>query len=281
MRRNRTTSRVGDKNLSPTFYAREVRSHLNLGWGPINPRHVCDALAIRYFEDDLGASGNEAGALVCTESGRLGIVVNRSILYAPRRRFTIAHELGHACIPTHSDLEKWCVAGDIEAFRSDRIIEREANEFAAEFLMPDRTVRERLKREPPSIDVFTRVADEFGTSLTSTACRVVSLADHDPCAVVLSSGGHVNWLVASRPFRRIVDPLGKGDTLSSETAAARVMAGEMFSNVIYVVPVEAWLRRWPSNMNTINEQVIQFPRFGSTLSFLDFSTIDDDWLDVD
>jgi hypothetical protein len=57
-----------------------------------------------------------------------------------RRRFTIAHEIGHWLLHAHEGEEKpferFCRPADLEASADTRAQEREANDFAAELLMP-------------------------------------------------------------------------------------------------------------------------------------------------
>jgi hypothetical protein len=60
-----------------------------------------------------------------------------------RYRFTIAHELGHWICHAHENPEAaptYCRQGDL-ARDADRTLEREANVFAAELLMPEQAVR--------------------------------------------------------------------------------------------------------------------------------------------
>src|SRR5205807_9359977 len=62
-------------------------------------------------------------------------------IYIPelgRRRFVIAHELGHLLLGHGSDILKLCDEGDLlEWAKGQRPYENEANEFAAELLMPE------------------------------------------------------------------------------------------------------------------------------------------------
>jgi len=68
----------------------------------------------------------------------------------PRRRFTLAHELGHwVCQHLEGKTAAvYCRAADVqpEPSATDRALEREANVFAAELLMPEAQVREEWTR---------------------------------------------------------------------------------------------------------------------------------------
>ena len=72
---------------------------------------------------------------------RRTVLVNANDVPA-RRRFTLAHEVGHwVCqVQEGRGAPVMCRAEDV-AYDSNRVLEREANIFAAELLMPERAVR--------------------------------------------------------------------------------------------------------------------------------------------
>jgi hypothetical protein len=101
-----------------------------------------DLLGLLIEKADLGDC---SGMLV---PGARLIVVNATEAMsgeAPirRHRFTIAHELGHWICHATAAAEPsptYCRAKDLEQ-DADRVLEREANVFAAELLMPEAVVR--------------------------------------------------------------------------------------------------------------------------------------------
>src|SRR6266576_905924 len=81
---------------------------------------------------------------------------------ASRRRFTLAHELGH-WVCQHLEGKSapvYCRAADVQPQPSaaDRAFEREANVFAAELLMPETPVREEWR---PGSEIAA-IAAHFG-----------------------------------------------------------------------------------------------------------------------
>ena len=68
-----------------------------------------------------------------------------------RHRFTIAHELGHWICHAHRDVGEeqptFCRSQDLSQ-DADRDLEREANVFGAELLMPEAAVREAWAAVP-------------------------------------------------------------------------------------------------------------------------------------
>src|SRR5258705_10990395 len=60
-------------------------------------------------------------------NGTFGIAVRISDPYA-RKRFTIAHELGHFCIPSHGKTAVHCVSPELSRDEAARVAEREASD---------------------------------------------------------------------------------------------------------------------------------------------------------
>ena len=96
-----------------------------------------DLLGLHVSEADLGGV---SGLLYPTQRR---IVLNEAESPA-RKRFTLAHELGHwicQCLDGR-EAEVFCRAEDVTLDPATRALEREANVFAAELLMPEPAVRE-------------------------------------------------------------------------------------------------------------------------------------------
>lgn len=76
-------------------------------------------------------------------AGRFGRAFVNADDILPRRRFTAAHELGHAVLHRER-MGRFVVDATIgETDEATDELEREANQFAAELLMPEQTIRAR------------------------------------------------------------------------------------------------------------------------------------------
>ena len=129
-----------------------------------------DWLGLRIDEADLGDC---SGILIPSE--RL-IRVNASEAMSgdtPTRRirFTIAHELGHWICHARGldDAPTYCRSQDL-AEDADRALEREANVFGAELLMPEAAVRETWATFPDAQGLAVR----FGVSALAAQWRLYS-----------------------------------------------------------------------------------------------------------
>jgi len=132
------------------------------------------------FEDDI------SGILVA-EKNRAAIGYNA--MHAPvRQRFTIAHEIGHYVLhvlnvktPPHSRLfvDRYVVyrRGEDSATGNDQE-EVEANTFAAALLMPERLVREDIKKHRFDLDDeddLSALARHFNVSASAMSNRLANL----------------------------------------------------------------------------------------------------------
>jgi len=151
--------------------------------------------AIVRYEALAGADGR------LVRLGERGVIrVRHDIPESGRRRFVIAHELGHLLLRHGVDGLKLCDEQDLlDWAKGQRPYENDANEFAAELLMPEDFFRPRCQTGNPSLKTIEGLADEFQTSLTATAIRYVEFST-DRCAVVISQKGQIRWNRCSGGF---------------------------------------------------------------------------------
>ena len=155
-----------------------------------------------------------------------------------QRRFTLAHELGHACIPSHRKKNALlCDVDDVRGHDLRHEVEREANQFAAELLAPRKLVWPMIDRGAISIRTASAVGQRFDISLTAAAIRLADLSRYRS-AVVLSDGDRVRWSIRRNGFPFGLP--GYGDPIPAETAAADVSRGK--GDELDPVEVEAYRR---------------------------------------
>jgi hypothetical protein len=153
----------------PASYIRRQAARLldsaGVSHEPVSLRDVVSALNLELVKRTREPFASEA-ALEPLGDGR-AIVLNGSG-DSGRRRFTIAHEIGHFVLhPERCRPERGGAVN--EAGRRE---EREADAFAAELLMPEHLVREAAREQGPDA---TRLAERFEVSRKAMQTRLRGL----------------------------------------------------------------------------------------------------------
>lgn len=121
----------------------------------------------------LGAPGPKLSGLLLLSEDRVYIDAAEAKRSNGRRRFTVAHELGHWHLHRDRGDSHFCRPEDIGGSQSDlyalKRIEAEANRFAAALLMPESSVREQAPRLRLSIPALAR---RFGVSADAMQVRL-------------------------------------------------------------------------------------------------------------
>ena len=122
-----------------------------------------------------------------------------------RRAYTIAHEFGHYVL--HRDLidrEDGYDGGvfcseDSVLRRNGSGIEQEADEFAANLLMPLNDFRKQIPpKVTPNFEDLGEIADRYGVSLTAATLRWLEYTE-TRALLVVSNEGFAHWAKTSKP----------------------------------------------------------------------------------
>lgn len=147
---------------------------------PINLNNIAESLGARvyYKETPEGISG-----MIHKDGNHTMIAINEKESYQ-RQRFTLAHEIGHLVL--HSEiLDGPHIDGSFnqKLYRDGRsrggheTIEREANRFAAELLMPEELIIESVKKLDfyfdPEQGAPDELAEEYGVSKQALTIRIM------------------------------------------------------------------------------------------------------------
>ncbi|HAW0256955.1 TPA: ImmA/IrrE family metallo-endopeptidase [Escherichia coli] len=177
----------------------------------LSGKHLADALPVDCIQiaESLGIKVQGAplkdefqGALFITPDVT-AIIYNENIKENGRKNFTIAHEIGHYCL--HSDREEvQCRLEDMGEFSltpHGKEIEKEANEFAACLLMPEKDVQQQLLGKNLDIKLVLELALRYGTTVTATACQMVHVSDMPLAVVMLNEDNSTKWCLRNSHFR--------------------------------------------------------------------------------
>jgi hypothetical protein len=175
------------------------------------------------------------------------ITINSEIPYEGKKRYAIAHELGHFemhrdRIPIVSDTEEsfvdWLKAGPHE---------REANEFAAEFLMPREIFARECKGKKISPDLIRYLSARFQTSITSTLLRYIEFGNHQAC-LVYCKNNKMKWRKWSKDFYHRLN-----FQYNSHPPTGSV-AYEMFTKGVFYADNEQNQQIWKSDWFDMNDE---------------------------
>lgn len=213
------------------------------------------------FVRERHLDGSEARLI---RKGGLGIItVNSGISEEGRKRFAIAHELGHFELHFISQLI-FCTEQDMYVWNENKVQEIEANEFAASILTPKDIFVQSFKRGQPNMEVVRDLAGKFTTTLTATALRYVQLS-LEPCAVVISRDGIIKWYKKSTSFDFHVRV---GEKLSPNTYAFDFYDGVDLPDKPQKAPAYAWLTGDIDGESEIFEHSLALRSYGVVLSLL-------------
>lgn len=126
-----------EEGYTPSYTANYNRKVLGLKKDePI--KNICEILeksGIIIYE--MNAHEKFDGISFFSDKGFPIIVINKNFSN-DRKRFTISHELGHILLHNESNFP-------VSSYRDEKIKEKEANEFASEFLMPANEIKNSLR----------------------------------------------------------------------------------------------------------------------------------------
>lgn len=202
---------------------------------------------------------------------KCGIIAVKADIREPgKKRFVVAHELGHFELHKNSDQSLVYVDKDLLYSYKNDPKEQEANEFAAELLMPQKLFESRCQSDQPNLDVIRELADEFQTSLTATALRYIEFCP-ERCAIVISENGHLKWYKATEDFGY---HLAVGDKLHPNSVADDFFNGRKMLTTVETVPADTWLLGNGFDSNSfIQEHSVSLPSYNTVLTLI--------WIDQD
>lgn len=245
--------------------------------GQVEPASIVSALGITL---SFGSYAEAFDGMLEHRKGRFHIYCNLDRVErrdSARARFTLGHELGHYFIDDH---RRALENGEVPAhpskcdYESKNPVEREADHFSSNLLMPAKRFLAQAKRAGMGLRGVLALANHFDTSITSTAIRYATL-EVGPCAIMKwsDSGYAWKWLSSStfqvglRKTIESVSALPKGSPTAQALGDGTVPAAGFFEAG---TTASAWFPHVSetSDRNAIMiEQAVRLGRFG-VLSFL-------------
>ena len=176
-----------------------------------------------------------------------------------RKRFSIAHELGHYVL--HRDIQSLFEDSEesIVHCYNNSGIEKEADQFAAEYLMPQDIFKKHVLesvQQSPNFFLVRELSDKFNVSLSAAAIRLLSMNVYS-AAIVVAVENKVKWVSRDCDFPFWVD---RNQHLNPKIAAQKYfimrslekeMIEKEFSNSIFHAFSNSRLRNVLPNLPTL------------------------------
>jgi Zn-dependent peptidase ImmA (M78 family) len=180
---------------------------------PVPIQELCARLGVQRIED-FDTDGFEGGLITDAKRSEGTILAKRG--GEPRRRFTIAHELGHFLMAHHVPHQPGrflCKNSDLLRVKAKEGDQRqrgevEANRFASLLLMPPHLLRAAMAAFPePDLQHVLALARDFGVG-KETAARAFVQYHSERIAIVVAGQGRVQRCYRSLSFPAIVCAVG-------------------------------------------------------------------------
>lgn len=222
--------------MSSSTYAVQLRREINYTKIPVDPIEIAALKGIEFREDDVdGYTG-----MLLVVDGEALISIKKTIREPARKRFTIAHELGHFAIPGHITPQQHmfqCSDKDISNFGKFDNKEVQANWFASELLLPEEHFRKHVQYKDLNKRLLDDLCTEFDTSLTATGMRFITFKPE--YAMVYSENSRIGWFHIGAEFRYFLDVRPRS-SLHKDSFAFDFFNRSVIPDTFNEVPPNAW-----------------------------------------
>lgn len=263
----------------PSYAAGRVLDEL----GIISHKDLDDIDLIAYARNAIVREKCLSGAeaRLTFVGGKAIITISSNIDNPHRKRFSVAHELGHLELHRYKRHLVYCTSQNLNDWGVQSInnLEQEANEFAAALLMPVQFFASLCTQDSPSLNHISELAKNFNVSLTAAAIRYLYFCG-EPCAVIWSEQGHVRWFKSNKEFDSLKLFIDVRSSLACNTLAYEVYKKSQTSRLSRRVKAKGWFSNSNIRKNaTILEQSWLMPRYDAVLTLLwvDDELDDDCW----
>jgi Zn-dependent peptidase ImmA (M78 family) len=202
-----------------TLLAAILKHHPDIS-APVPVEDIARRVGITDIRD-LAEEGGSSSLLV-DGAGATGIISCSVALSSPRRRFAIAHQLGHFLLGTQHE-DGPCTARDLSENRRDtphRKQEAQANRFAAGLLMPKPLMAASLDSlGKPAIAHVAKLAASYGVTIEAAANRYLDVTP-SACAILFIKNGVVHYARPSRAFPAMA--IHRGDAAPSSVLSDKI-----------------------------------------------------------
>lgn len=157
-------------------------------------------------------------------------------------KFSIAHELGHFILHKSKLKESEDSEKSLSRIYNNYGIEKEANEFASELLMPTdlfKSIVESSNIQYPDFNLVKYLSETFNTSITATAMKLVEYGQY--CiALIASEDNKIKWINRDSEFRLFIND--RESILGPDTYASKFFISGVKNNEVHEVFADNWIK---------------------------------------
>ncbi len=246
-----------------TEYADYVYKNFSNCELPVNVIEIAAKMGISVYKDNL--QGDYEGLLI-KNNGKCFVVLDESIDYERRIKFTIATLIGHAVMPWHLKSNYYIRKKGTSMLHTSDSHEIEAQKFAAYLIMPQIHFMKDFNRERMGIEEIKEVAEKrYDISVTAFLNQMVDF--HGEKYAVIQSKAH-EIIKTYQGKRAIVQKINVKSVAYSFYKDSTPKQEEIRNAS---VPASYWFLDADTS-ETVFESSIYNPKYDSTLTLLTFSS---------
>jgi len=271
---------IDDAGANPTLLAEAITKQLGDTPRAVDVRAIASDIDIYEIREE--PLNGLAGCLIVPEDKSVGAIAVDGNMGEERKRYTIGHEIGHYVNPMHraSSREVFeCTRKDMTIDRAvpgekHARMEAEANQFAAELLMPAAWVRRFLQPKVGlDLEHIFDMARLFEISKEAAARRYLSFSS-EPTAIIFSREGKVRYVKKTNDFPRLSvwdgQPMPK-DCYSMTNNKDRGIVTDIIESVGH-----HWLEE-SRGVSLYEQGVTQANSYRMTLLMVEFEEATEEW----
>jgi Zn-dependent peptidase ImmA (M78 family) len=212
---------------------------------------------------------NNCDGRLVMKNGRSIVSVDSKIEFPQRKRYVLAHELGHILMHADKDASFTDDDSTLDGYKNGPQ-EKEANDFAAELLMPEELFKASCFKRKFNPDLIRELAEKFNTSLTSIVYRFIDFGNH-PIAAFYSKAGKIQYWKKSNDLKYWIPDKNKLDVPSDSVANEYYVYNRIYSRADSAQEIvkSTWfdLGKYDED-SPMYEFCIVTPRYNSVLSVI-------------
>ena len=221
-----------------------------------------DDIDLEVIAFDAGLEVRDCALVGCEATligyGDKGIVTVTTGVSPERRRFSIAHEVGHW--EQHRGQNFTCRVEERALDKAVKTKEREADDYASSLMMPTDLFKEAIRSSKGGVAIpaISALAATFKASFPAAAIRYVELSGEPVMLIFNGSGLHHGRWWWSRS-KRVPEQLWPRRGLDDDSFASDLISAPVTTKRVGKMPAEAWFESVDQDRYEVQEHSVRFP----------------------